>query len=406
MNKSEKKIAENLTKKEILQRLFEKWNPKAETEVIPAEEAFGRITAETKTIRYNLPVVRAASMDGIAVNSSRFEKGMPDTSSWKPGSDYVRADTGDDFDDAFDTVIKIEDVDIGDDGSLSIHLPADTPFQPGMNVRPAGSMMKKGEVIVSAGRTVTALDAASLLSGGVTELSVIRRPKVGFIPTGSELVPPGSVPARGQNIESNSVLASHLIREMGGEPVCYPIAKDVKEDLRSVLRQALDECDIVIINGGSSKGLEDYNTKIIEEYGEMISHWVKAAPGRPFGLAIAENKPLINLSGPPAAAFYGLEWCLRPVIARAMNLPRTERTRIPVFLTEDIPAPGVIEFLCMLNLTRNEDGTFSASRTNARNSGKPPLFGDAMLITAPGVTMYRAGETVDVELLRPLTDIR
>ena len=84
----------------------------------------------------------------------------------------------------------------------------------------------------------------------------------------SEL-PPGTPPQRGQNIESNAILASHLISEIGGEPLCYPIAKDVKHELREVLRQALDECDIVIINGGSSKGLEDYNTKIISEYGEM-----------------------------------------------------------------------------------------------------------------------------------------
>ena len=161
----------------------------------------------------------------------------------------------------------------------------------------------------------------------------------------------------------------------------------MKHELREVLRQALDECDIVIINGGSSKGLEDYNTKIISEYGEMISHWVKAAPGRPFGMAIAENRPLINLSGPPAAAFYGLEWCLRPVIARAMNLPERQRPVVSVFLTEDIHAPGAIEFLCMLNLTKTRTAhgtllvqmheipkTASVGRRHARHpSGSHPV---------------------------------
>ena len=406
MKENVKSVTENLTKEEILQRLFEKWQPQVQTEIIPAVESYGRIPAEDQTVQYNLPVVRAASMDGIAVDSRRFAGGLPDTSSWRSGVDYVRADTGDDFDDAFDSVIRIEDIDLHKDGSVSIHLPEETPFQRGMNVRSAGSTMRKGETIVSAGQTITALDLASLLSGGITELAVIKKPIVGFIPTGSELIPPGTPPQRGQNIESNAILASHLISEIGGEPLCYPIAKDVKHELREVLRQALDECDIVIINGGSSKGREDYNTKIISEYGEMISHWVKAAPGRPFGMAIAENRPLINLSGPPAAAFYGLEWCLRPVIARAMNLPERQRPVISVFLTEDIHAPGAIEFLCMLNLTKNEDGTWNASRTNARNSGKPPLSGDAMLVTRLGVTLYRAGQTVDVELLRPLEDIR
>ncbi len=210
MNEREKKNAENLTKQEILRRLFAKWNPEIRTEIIPAEKCSGRVPAEDQTIQFDLPVVRAASMDGIAVDSRRFEKGMPDTSSWKPGIDYIRADTGDDFDDAFDSVIRIE-ADIGADGSLSIHLPSGTPFQPGMNVRGAGSMMKRGETIVSAGRIITAPDLASLLAGGITELPVIRKPKVGFIPTGSELVPPGTLPGRGRGPESDFCpgIASH-----------------------------------------------------------------------------------------------------------------------------------------------------------------------------------------------------
>ena len=125
----------------------------------------------------------------------------------------------------------------------------------------------------------------------------------------------------------------------------------MKHELREVLRQALDECDIVIINGGSSKGLEDYNTKIISEYGEMISHWVKAALGRPFGMAIAENRPLINLSGPPAAAFYGR------MVPASRNRQSYEPSRKTAACRLCIshgryPCAGAIEFLCMLNLTK------------------------------------------------------
>lgn len=187
--------------------------------------------------------------------------------------------------------------------------------------------------------------------------------------------------------------------------MCYPIVRDKKEELASALRRALDECDIILINGGSSKGGEDFNTNIIEEYGEMICHWVKAAPGRPMGVAVAENKPLINLSGPSIAAFYGMEWCLRPVIARAMQRDVSGRQRVPAFLTTDISAPGVIEFLCMLDAHKNEDGTISAAPANTRNSGRAPLSANAMLITELGTTMYKAGETVTIELLRPFSEI-
>ena len=115
MKENVKSVTENLTKEEILQRLFEKWRPQVQTEIIPAVESYGRIPAEDQTVQYNLPVVRAASMDGIAVDSRRFAGGLPDTSSWRSGVDYVRADTGDDFDDAFDSVIRIEDIDLHKD---------------------------------------------------------------------------------------------------------------------------------------------------------------------------------------------------------------------------------------------------------------------------------------------------
>lgn len=405
MTANSKDYGENLTKSEILEKLFEKWLPEIKNEIVPLSEAYGRILAEDQRAQYDLPVVRASSMDGIAVKSELFQNGIPDTSYWRLGDEYVRADTGDDFDDAYDSVIRIENVTMHNDGSISIHLPDGIPFERGMNVRPSGSTLKKGTIIAKAGHIITAMDLASLESGGITSVPVIKKPVVGFIPTGNELIPPGTAPQRGQNIDCNSTLAYHMIMEMGGEPICYPIIRDKKEDLAKALKTALDECDVILINGGSSKGEEDFNTKIIEEYGEMISHWVKAAPGRPMGIAIAKNKPLINLSGPSIAAFYGMEWCLRPVIAKAMQTEASGRQRVSAFLTKDISAPGMIEFLCMLDAHKNEDGTISAAPADTRNSGRAPLSANAMLITQLGTTMYKAGETVEIQLLRPLSEI-
>ena len=87
------------------------------------------------------------------------------------------------------------------------------------------------------------MDLAALESGGITSVPVVRKPVVGFIPTGSELTAPGNIPRRGQNIDCNSTLARHMILEMGGEPLCYPIVRDRKEDLREIVERALSECD-------------------------------------------------------------------------------------------------------------------------------------------------------------------
>ena len=117
------------------------------------------------------------------------------------------------------------------------------------------------------------------------------------------------------------------------------------------------------------------------------------------------GKPLINLSGPTAAAFYGLEWCVRPVIAKALGMPVSSRQSISAVLTEDLDAPGVIEFLCMINLFRDDEGILRAVPARNRMNGNPPLAADAMLITELGKTLYRKDEAVDVLLLRPLNEI-
>lgn len=405
MISDKKTIQEHLSKAEILRRLFEIWNPQIRTESVPLREAYGRILAEDQRAQFDLPVVRASSMDGIAVRSADFRDGIPDTSSWKIGREFVRADTGDDFDDAYDSVIRIEDVRIGRDGSLTLCLPEETVFEPGMNVRPAGSMLKKGVLLARAGRTVTAADLAALESGGITSVPVIRKPRVGFIPTGDELISAGNIPQRGQNIDCNSILAEFMIREMGGEPVCYPIIRDKREKLKEIVERALVECDIILINGGSSKGEADFNAEIILGRGTAVSHWVKAAPGRPMGVAVADGKPLINLSGPTAAAFYGLEWCVRPVIARALGSALCPRRSVSAVMTEDLSAPGVIEFLCMINVSRREDSVLLATPAHNRMNGNPPLAADAMLITELGKTLYRKGETAEILLLRPLGEL-
>lgn len=106
------------TRKQVIETLFEKWIPEDRTEMIPVDEALNRVLARDYTASCTIPVVRASSMDGVAVMSGRFQSGMPDTSGWKNGEDFCRADTGDDFDDRYDAVIPIEAVNLIDSNSI------------------------------------------------------------------------------------------------------------------------------------------------------------------------------------------------------------------------------------------------------------------------------------------------
>lgn len=137
-----KAMEEHVTKERALELLFGAWTPEKRTETVSVEDAYGRVLAKDYYALHGIPVVRASAMDGVAVDSARFKDGVPDMSGWKQGEDYVRADTGDDFDDKFDAVIRIEDVTILPEGGLKLN--EGVTVTPGMSVRGPGSTFKEG----------------------------------------------------------------------------------------------------------------------------------------------------------------------------------------------------------------------------------------------------------------------
>ena len=255
-----------IRKEDALELLFSKWEPKRQTERVSVTQAAGRILAEDIFAAYNLPVVRASRMDGIAVHSSVFANGKPDTSGWKPGVDYIRADTGDDFDDAYDAVIAIEQVTFLPEGGL--RLSDDVQVSAGSCVKPCGADLKQGSLIAKAGTVLHAQTLAAAAMSGVAELTVVKKPQVAFIPTGSELVKVGSALKRGQNFDTNSILVQQMLQDMGAEPILHPIVPDDPNAIRAALESVWEQSDIVLINAGTSKGGEDYSFRILEEAGE------------------------------------------------------------------------------------------------------------------------------------------
>lgn len=386
------------TRKEVLETLFEAWKPMQDTEIVPIDSALHRVLARDYTAAYSLPVVRASAMDGVAVCADRFSEGIPDTSAWKLGEDFCRADTGDDFDDRFDAVIPIEDVTLTADGQLLIA--PEVVVKANMNVRPCGSMLKRGEIVGRKDRLLRAFDLAGLAMGGITEALVYKKPKVAFIPTGSELTPLGEVPLRGQNIETNSILVKHMLTEMGAEPLLYPIVKDCRTELEAALEQAVLEADIVLISGGSSKGDEDYNARILEERRAALFHWVAAAPGKPMCVAVIDNKPVINLSGPPVAVFYGMDWCVRAIVNRMLHAPMPKRQVIRAELTEELTSPAAMEILCMMEVVRTENGYQTRQKPRKNSSIADTMSAGAFYTTKLGTSVKHAGEEIEVTLLR------
>ncbi len=386
------------TRKLIVETLLEKWNPEKQTETISIDNALNRVLARNYEALYSIPVVRASAMDGVAVISDRFENGIPDTSGWKPGEDFSRADTGDDFDDRYDAVIPIEDVSISDDGKISIN--NNVSVKSNMNIRPAGSTIQKGETVGRENRRLLSFDLACLAMGGITEIEVYKKPRVAFLPTGSELVPLGQDVTRGKNIDSNSILVKNMLIEMGAEPILYPITKDSKDELNHVLDSALHDADIIIISGGSSKGEEDFNARILEERGAALFHWVAAAPGKPMCVAMINNKPVINIPGPPVAMFYGMDWCIRELVNKMLHLPMPKRCKIKGELTAEIAAPPSMEILCLMDIEQTDEGYKVKQKKWRGGSMVDTLSAGATYITELGTAVKHPGEIIEVTLLR------
>jgi molybdopterin molybdotransferase len=392
------------TKDDALAALIDNWHPQQKTESIPLEHAKDRILANDTYAKYTLPVVRAAMMDSVALRSSDFEFGKPDTLNWTRGVEYDMADMGDDFNDRYDSAIAVENVSFSKDGKISILEGA--VVKAGIGIKQKGSTVREGELLFRKGHRLTSCDLAVLAMGGYKHAEVIKKPVVAVIPTGSELIARGERPKRGQNIEANTVMLAAMLDDVGAEAVCFPIISDDPAKLVSVIKEALSEADIVVINGGSSKGEEDFATRMLKGQGHFLFHSVAAAPGKPLSITVKDNKPVINLPGPPPAAFNVAEWCLNAVIAHFLKQPVITRRKVKAVLTETLDTPAHMAFTLRLYLTKNSDVTYLAKPIQMGcDSVVRMMAADAIFISPIGYDKFEKGAEIEVELLRNIEDI-
>ncbi|BAK99057.1 putative molybdopterin biosynthesis protein MoeA [Oscillibacter valericigenes Sjm18-20] len=391
-------VEELVPSEKALALLFDRWMPVPETETVPLNEAVGRVLAENQFAKYTLPVVRAAMMDSIALRSMDFDRGIPDTSGWTRGVEYEFADMGDDFDDRFDAVIPVEEAKFLSDGTIRIR--EDASVHPGAGIRKAGTIAQKGELLLPMGCRLVPTDLCVLATGGIREVPVFRRPVVAIIPTGSELIPLGEVPQRGQNIDSNSLMLKHMALSMGAEPLCYPIVKDIPNQMSVTLEDALAKADIVVVNAGSSKGEEDFSTRLLRRMGTFLFHGVRAVPGRPMSVSLVGSKPVVNLPGPPIAAFNAADWCLRAVVSRFLQTSGQRRPRIKAILTAPLDGPPALRCTSRMRVYRADGTVYADPVPKEKGSTVEIMAANGVYISPVGEGRLEAGREIDVELLR------
>lgn len=401
-------------------------------EHVPVGQSYGRVLACNVTSRIDVPGALTCNMDSIAVHWAAFEDlsegALPDTTDWQRGIDWEFANTGVAMPEGFDTAIVIEHVRVSEDEQ---HVQIDAaPSARFAGTRAPGSKRKAGDVVAFAGEVVTPDVAARVAGANVASVPVVRKPRVAFIPTGDELVVPGSahVPAD-KNIETNSLLARGKVEAWGGDFVPFDIVPDDPAQIEQAVKRAVAMADIVVLNAGSSKGSADWSIEELEKIGAVLCHETNHGPGHHSSFAVVDATPVVGISGPPAGASFTLDFYLLPLMRRWLGLDPVP-AKVPAKLTADLPARGphggkgpkgghapagedrpfkVPEAgasffgIRFLNVTTGSDGTLLATPVGGRPGSMEAERANAFFMcpTGGGIPVPTAGDVIEIEFRNP-----
>jgi putative molybdopterin biosynthesis protein len=270
------------------------------TELIPLDHSCGRITSQAIYSRLSVPARHLSAMDGIAVVSYD----TVGATEQKPVhlTNAVPVNTGNLIPDGYNAVIMIEYVEEVPDGWI---IREEVP--PWQHVRPVGEDIADSEMVVPSHHIIRPQDIGALAAYGITEVPVLAL-RVTVIPTGDELVPfgAGALPAPGQVIESNMLMAKAYLEQKHIEVHKTQIVPDIPDEIRSTVLSAIDNSDMVILSAGTSKGTKDYSARLLEELGSVLVHGISMRPGKPVIIGSVNQKPVICLPGYPVAAYTAL----------------------------------------------------------------------------------------------------
>lgn len=367
------------------------------TEAVPVSDSCGRITAGPVYAHICAPHYNASAMDGIALSAAATFGATETTPVTLTPADFTVVDTGDPLPEGCDAVIMVEDVVTQDDGCVRLYAAA-APWQ---HIRQIGEDVCAGEMIVPSHALITPAAVGAMIAGGVLEISVVSRPKVGIIPTGDEIVPPTADPKPGDILEFNSSIFSAMLRQWGAEPRTYPICPDKFDAIEGALQMAAEECDMVILNAGSSAGREDYSAEAIKKLGEVLCHGIAIKPGKPAILGACGAKPVLGVPGYPVSGIIVVEELLKPLIDIWFSTPAAPAACVDAVLARPVVSGLKYREYVRVRLGR-VDGRYIASPLN-RGAGVVSSFmkADGILDIPQGAEGCEAGETVSVRLLRP-----
>ncbi len=371
------------------------------TEIIKVDDALDRLTAGPVFAAQSSPSYNAAAMDGIAVHFLELASASEAAPvRLKPGQ-FQPVNTGNAVPSQFNAVVMIEEVHSLADGEVELSSPA-TPWQ---HIRSVGEDIVATEMIIPEGHRIRPIDQGAMLAAGLTVVAVIRPPRVTVIPTGSELIAPGTNGKPGEIIEFNSRILGGYLKQWGADVLTHAPVSDDPELLREAIKNAAMTSDIIVTNAGASAGTKDFSTGVLDSLGRVIVHGVAIKPGKPVILALLGDTPVIGLPGYPISAVLTLRLFGRDLVYGFLGLetPATETTR--AITSRPIhSAMGVDEFV---RVTLGQVGEKLMATPSGKGAGAvmSMVRADGILTIPAGSEGIGAGEAVTIELLRSQKEV-
>lgn len=400
-----------ITVEEAVDKLLQKLSALGD-ETVQLKEAYGRILATDVHATYDLPHFDRSPLDGFAVRaadtvSASFDQpvclrvvetvaaGQVPRVTVEEGC-AARIMTGAMMPAGADAVIMFEQTEKPAEHSDTVRLKR--ALKLGENVSRRGEEMATGMVIARAGERINAGTLAVLATFGYGQVKVVRRPRVGLVSTGSELLEIDQPLMAGKIRNSNGIMLSALIAEAGGIPVLFPGLSDELSVAKAKISEHLREVDLLVSSGGVSVGDFDVIASLVDEPEvELLFNKVAMRPGGPTTSMLVEGKPYIALSGNPGACFLGFELFVRLAVQELSGVPnagpRLLQAKLDVTYNKPCPYPRYLRG----RLIEREGTLFARPDFNDKAGNLGTLKDSECFIIIPaGGSGKQVGELVSV----------
>lgn len=406
MNKDKRNIyIDNIDLEEAIKKIEENIELHHKTELISVKDSCKRIVGKSIFAKRSSPSYSASAMDGIFLFSKLTLNATEVEPVFLNKNSFIYVNTGDPLNyKKGDTVMMIEDVIPVDENSVKIY----KSIKPWENVRAIGEDIVEGEMILKENHLIQPQDLAALISAGITEIEVIKKPLIGIIPTGDEVVDifsEGVDDIENKVVDSNSYMFLAMIEEWNGEGVILQKTEDRIESLKGRIEENIEKYDILVIIAGSSAGSKDFTKRVIEELGRVIVHGVGIKPGKPTIVGEIKGKPIFGIPGYPVSAFISLDLFLKPIIEKIYSVKNKDEY-VKAELSKNIVSSLKCREYIRVSLSYIEDKLIATPLSRGAGITMSLVKADGILEIPKNLEGISKGKEVDIKLLKPIDEIK